>query len=204
MQGAVAHGRNKRNSETDFDVIVLGTFYHIVIAGRPKIYQKETAAAAAANKCLNYFLFSAFGFDFNSVRPTLGHAFWKIYPGLGMHRSGSPWFMPRRSLILDPADCGLWTQSKEKFKQYIITTNDRSACRMFEESLVPPQPLRSKSSKPETQLRSQKSRRFAKRIRPLIVLKIDSFLSLIEMSSRRLFVFWPGRVNIAINFYKGC
>lgn len=114
--------------------------------------------------------------------------------------------MPRRSLILDPADCGLWTQSKEKFKQYIITTNDRSACRMFEEeSLVPPQPLRSKSSKvKETQLRSQKSRRYAKRIRPLIVLKIDSFLSLIEMSSRRLFVFWPGRVNIAINFYKGC
>lgn len=41
MQGAVAHGRNKRNSETDFDVIVLGTFYHIVIAGRPKKYTKK-------------------------------------------------------------------------------------------------------------------------------------------------------------------
>jgi len=37
MQGAAAHGRNKRSSESDFEVIVLGTFYHIVIAGRPEI-----------------------------------------------------------------------------------------------------------------------------------------------------------------------
>jgi len=52
---------------------------------------------------------------------------------------------------------------------------------MFEESLgSQPQPLR-KINQTNTQLKSQKRRLAAKRILPLIVLKIDSFLVLLAL-----------------------
>jgi len=91
-------------------------------------------------------------------------------------RSGSPWFMPRRSLILSPVDAikgEIQTiYNHHKWSQRV--QNVWGIVRMAT-------PTTPKNKPNQHTIKESKRRLAAKRILPLIVLKIDSFLVLLAL-----------------------